>query len=770
MNGRRNDAFIAFALSALLAFSPGVVFATESTSTPPIIRDNAEVPAENPTNREALPSANPTAASNASSTDELVEERAGANGHANQSNTAQTVTPNETKTDNVTQNDSTSDRESAATSAEKPQPATEPASEESLAADDATPVPAATTPADPAMKAMSEETPNNGPSAQSDPRPVLHAQAHVENIGWMAEKSSGTSRIVVGTTGQSLRVEAIRLWLDGSWGQLEGRAHVQNDGWQPWDALSNTKAIGTTGRGLRVEALRLRLPASLREAGYSLYYRLHVQDFGWLGWAKDGELAGSAGYAKRAESIELCLVAKGESAPSDGGAPYRDAGFSSNAHVQNIGWQNAQTGYSFGVGTTGRGLRVEALTISRPSDDRSGDVIYEAHVQNVGWQGERRNGQVAGTSGRGLRLKALRVHLTGDLESSYDVWYRVHVQDLGWMGWTKNGEKAGTQGASKRMEAVQVAFVAKGGPAPSSDGQTTATPFVDTSAAKVLYNSTSSTGTQDYVSNGATSGSTGASRALTSISAKLEGIDGSVRYATHLSNFGWTKEAADGASCGTGRVEALRIRLTGFAASCFDVYYRAHVSKLGWLDWARNGQDAGSTGISLPIEAYEVRLVPKGAGAPGPTAMPRARNVTGDAELDIILNSIIRNVTGTGPDALRRGFNYMMTFPFRKENDFPRGTAPTWLVPFAKEMYTVGSGNCYRSASLMCVIAKALGYDATVISGGLLTAREGVLNHAWTEVRLGGRVLILDPNMQRNFPDRNFYLVTYEQAPADYRK
>ena len=764
MNGRRTDAFAALALSALLAFSPGMVFATENTSTPPAIHDGAEIVAENSANRKAPPSASPTTSSN----DELVEEKTDASGNANQSNAVETVTPNENKTESATKSDSVSDKAAVGKSAEKPQPTTEPASEESLAAEGATP--AAVTTADPAVKAAGEETPGDGISAQSDSRPVLHAQAHVENLGWMAEKSSGSSRIVVGTTGQSLRVEAIRLWLDGSWGQLEGRAHVQNDGWQPWDALSNTKAIGTTGRGLRVEALRLRLPAALHEAGYSLYYRLHVQDFGWLGWAKDGELAGSAGYAKRAESIELCLVAKGEAAPSDGGTPYRDAGFSSNAHVQNVGWQNAQTGYSFGVGTTGRGLRIEALTISRPSDDRSGDVVYEAHVQNVGWQGERRNGQVAGTSGRGLRLEALRIHLTGDLESSYDVWYRVHVQDLGWMGWTKNGEKSGTQGASKRMEAVQVAFVAKGGSAPSSSGQTTAAPFIDASAAKLLYNSTSSAGTQDYVSNGATSGSTGASRALTSISAKLEGVEGSVRYSAHLSGLGWTQEASDGASCGVGRVEALRIRLTGFAASCFDVYYRAHVSQIGWLDWACNGQDAGSTGLSTPIEAYEVRLVPKGAGAPGPTAMPRARNVTGDAELDIILNNIIRNVTGTGPDALRRGFNYMMEFPFRKENDFPRGTAPTWLIPFAKEMYTVRSGNCYRSASLMCVIARALGYDATVISGGLLTARDGVLNHAWTEVRLGGRILILDPNVQRNCRDRNFYRGTYEQAPANCRK
>ena len=773
MNGSKTNAFAAFALSALLAFSPGTAFATGGTDTPPEIHGNAAGRAENAANKKELPGTDPTTPSNVSGNDELVEEKAdgaNANGSANRDDTADATSTNEGKTGSVTENDSASDKESVHASAEKSGPASDSASEESLAAENATP--ATATAPDPdlaALEAMSGETPDDKPSAQSDSRPVLHAQAHVENLGWMAEQSSGSSRIFVGTTGQSLRVEAIRLWLDGSWGQLEGRAHVQNDGWQPWTALSSTNAAGTSGRSLRVEALRLRLPASLRDAGYSLYYRLHIQDFGWLGWAKDGELAGSAGYGKRAEAIELCLVAGGETAPSDGGTPYRDAGFSSRAHVQNVGWQDAQTGYSLTMGTTGRGLRMEALTISRPSDDRSGDVVYEAHVENVGWQGERANGQVAGTSGRGLRIEALRVRLTGDLESSYDVWYRVHAQDIGWRGWAKNGEKSGTQGASKRMEALQVVLVAKGGPAPSTNGQATEAPFVDASTARLLYNSTSAAGTQDYVSNGATSGSTGVSQPLASISARLEGIDGSVRYSTHLSSLGWTPEASDGASCGSGRVEALRIRLTGFAASCFDVYYRAHVSQIGWLDWARNGQDAGSTGVSLPIEAYEVRLVMKGTGAPGATAMPCARSVTGDAELDAILNNIVHNVTGKGPDALRRGYDYVMGFPFRKENDFPIGTAPTWLVPYAKEMYMVGSGNCYRSASLMCAIAKALGYDATVIAGGLRT-RNGIESHAWTEVRIGGRVLMLDPNMERNFRDRNFYLVTYAQAPAEYHK
>ena len=48
---------------------------------------------------------------------------------------------------------------------------------------------------------------------------------------------------------------------------------------------------------------------------YDVYYRVHVQTYGWLGWAKNGASAGTEGLAKRMEAIEIVLVAKGKSAP-----------------------------------------------------------------------------------------------------------------------------------------------------------------------------------------------------------------------------------------------------------------------------------------------------------------------------------------------------------------------------------------------------------------------------------------------------------------------
>ena len=41
----------------------------------------------------------------------------------------------------------------------------------------------------------------------------------------------------------------------------------------------------------RLEAIRIKLTDELAE-NYDIYYRVHAQEFGWLGWAKNGEVQG----------------------------------------------------------------------------------------------------------------------------------------------------------------------------------------------------------------------------------------------------------------------------------------------------------------------------------------------------------------------------------------------------------------------------------------------------------------------------------------------
>ena len=85
-------------------------------------------------------------------------------------------------------------------------------------------------------------------------------------------------------------------------------------------------------------------------------------------------------------------------------------------------------------------------------------------------------------------------------------------------------------------------------------------------------------------------------------------------------------------------------------------------------------------------------------------------------------------------------------------------------------MYRRGSGNCYRYASLMCWIARELGYEARTVSGEVLQSSSlGYQAHGWCEVKQGGRWYIIDSDLHRFISSRNFFMVTMDDAPVYYR-
>ena len=203
------------------------------------------------------------------------------------------------------------------------------------------------------------------------------------------------------------------------------------------------------------------------EERYDIYYRVHAQNFGWMGWTKNGESAGTEGYGYRVEAIQIKIVKKGAQAPGTTEQCFSKKWTSIvySAHVQDIGWQNNVKDGAL-AGTTGESKRVEAIKISLSGQKAEGSVEYSAHVQDIGWQKSVKDGALAGTTGKGKRVEAIKINLTGTLSESCDVYYRVHAQDHGWLGWTKNGNPAGTEGLSKRIEAIEIKVVTKGDTAP----------------------------------------------------------------------------------------------------------------------------------------------------------------------------------------------------------------------------------------------------------------------------------------------------------------
>ena len=86
---------------------------------------------------------------------------------------------------------------------------------------------------------------------------------------------------MAGTQGEAKKMEAINIKLSSDLsGNVEYMTHVQNVGWQGWK--SNGGTAGTTGQNKRLEAIKMRLTGNVAKQ-YDIFYRVHAQDYGWLG-------------------------------------------------------------------------------------------------------------------------------------------------------------------------------------------------------------------------------------------------------------------------------------------------------------------------------------------------------------------------------------------------------------------------------------------------------------------------------------------------------
>ena len=131
-----------------------------------------------------------------------------------------------------------------------------------------------------------------------------------------------------------------------------------------------------------------------------------------------------------------------------------------------------------------------------------------------------------------------------------------------------------------------------------------------------------SIGWQDYVRDGAMSGTSGRSLRLEAIKIAIENQNnnGNIEYRTQVQDYGWMSWVSNGSMSGTSheskRLEAIEIRLTGEMAEEYDVYYRVHAQDVGWMSWASNGSPAGTEGYGRRLEGIEIVLVDKGENPP----------------------------------------------------------------------------------------------------------------------------------------------------------
>ena len=163
-----------------------------------------------------------------------------------------------------------------------------------------------------AFRYMGDET--NGQQAG---QPVNNAgmtyRAHGQSLGWLEPVRDGQT---AGTTGQSLRLEAIKTTFPKGW-TVDAIVHIQDVGDVEYKGITrgsssgtgtsgNDPIMGTTGKSRRLEGVQFT-PTEKPE-GKTLMYRVHIQDAGWQAWRHEGEYAGTRGQSKRLEAIQIKIV------------------------------------------------------------------------------------------------------------------------------------------------------------------------------------------------------------------------------------------------------------------------------------------------------------------------------------------------------------------------------------------------------------------------------------------------------------------------------
>ena len=131
-------------------------------------------------------------------------------------------------------------------------------------------------------------------------------QAHVQDIGY---QNVVTENNIAGTTGRSKRLEALKIDLNTSInGNIEYQSYIDRLGWEE-NYVPNGMFSGTTGQSKAIQLIKINITGDLANQ-YDIYYRVHSEVYGWLDWAKNGEIAGVNHYS--IEAIQIRLIQKAD--------------------------------------------------------------------------------------------------------------------------------------------------------------------------------------------------------------------------------------------------------------------------------------------------------------------------------------------------------------------------------------------------------------------------------------------------------------------------
>ena len=146
----------------------------------------------------------------------------------------------------------------------------------------------------------------------------------VDGITYAAHASKWSSSVKQGSTasvsGKKLNAIRISIAKKGMSGTVKYKV-LKGDSWT--DYVANGETAGN--KSTTIQGIQVKLTGDLAEK-YTVYYRVKVQDYGWMGWAKNGAKAGTKNLGKRVVSYQVQLKKHGSSAPGYDNLSYVTSG------------------------------------------------------------------------------------------------------------------------------------------------------------------------------------------------------------------------------------------------------------------------------------------------------------------------------------------------------------------------------------------------------------------------------------------------------------
>ena len=463
-----------------------------------------------------------------------------------------------------------------------------------------------------------------------------------------------------------------------------------------------------------------------------IYYAVHCQTYGWgLGVAKNGEVTGTSGQAKRLESIKIWVKSE-----LSGSVEYE-------THVQTYGWSIGTKKDSEECGTTGEAKRLEAIKIRLTGQlAEVYDVVYRVHRQTYGWTDWVKNGTECGTTGQAKRLEAIQIKLVRkNGADDADLKYTTHVQTHGWLDYVVDGKQSGTTGEGKRLEAIKIDV-----PNTSCTGGITYSVHCQT------Y------GWMDWVTNDMQAGTSGQAKRLEAIKIKLTGEMAEkfdVYYRVHSQTYGWLDWACNGEVSGTSglakRLEAIEIVLVEKGETApgetrypyVDAAIAKQIEKEKEEERKRQEEaekeaNDKATSENLRKVLSEAVLVP---------------TITRDTAIDTKVQEVLAQVVKPemdNYDKLLACYKWIIDNSFYKYDGFTGSWNNTnvsysnnrdrQVVSFAKTIICGVNGQrygtCINYGSAMVVFARALGFEAYRAGGETLRADNSYGEHYWCVIKI----------------------------------